>query len=306
MKSRLGDTWTHMSRRQQEKAIEAEEPAVQSDINKMWQKLAEISDKTPEEIEEIRQAICQRIEIRKKYVWYHNYSHAVKSDGQDADESTIERILSGDTSTGPQIDKFSITVSEENEPHVILNAVNLDVQNELGRYIDRYPGLVLRPGLHRYYPFEDVACHLLGYIGKVNQADLKGQSLSTDAAQEISAARRHWANRVGTALRAGGYAACVGPVTTTYGEEASSQTDPPIPGQTVRTSIDIELQQEIQGFFSSATLHDSKGVVFERARRVAQQQYRAARCEDKSSVGGWFRIPPYDLNHLDEDVPGSQ
>src|SRR5207237_2500130 len=73
---------------------------------------------------------------------------------------------------GPRVDNFAVSVNEEIESHTILHAVDTDVQNALGRYIARYPGLQLLPGTHRYYPDGDIACHVLGRLSRVNKDDI--------------------------------------------------------------------------------------------------------------------------------------
>jgi penicillin-binding protein 2 len=300
LRTRLGDSWAHTPKKQREKLSEQEMPAVQNDVNTMWDKLAELSNRPREEIEEIRQSVRRRVEIRKKYVWYQNYERALKKEGGESSESDgtkFEKWLTGESADGPPIDKFSVTVAEETMPHVILRAISLDVQNELGRHIDRYPGLVLRPGLHRYYPFEDVACHVLGHIGKVKQEDLaqdpnKGDPLRQYLPNDdIGRGGLEWLCE--PALRG-----TLGRVTTVYGEDASSTTDPPIPGENVRTTIDIDLQQEIQNFFASATLHDSKGQVIERNTVL----HGACVLLDvkTNQVLALVSYPTYDLNHFDE------
>ncbi|HEY2589161.1 MAG TPA: hypothetical protein VGI81_25685 [Tepidisphaeraceae bacterium] len=57
VKARLGDAWTHTARKQREKLRDAEIPRVQDDVNAMWDKLAEVSGRSREEIEQVRQAI---------------------------------------------------------------------------------------------------------------------------------------------------------------------------------------------------------------------------------------------------------
>jgi penicillin-binding protein 2 len=303
VKARLGDAWSHTPRKQRDKLRDDEIPRVQDDINAMWGKLAEVSGRSREEIEEDRQAILQRVSMRKKYIWWHAYSRALKKGGGDPDagESTIEKLLAGgDSDESAQIDKFSVTVAEETQPHVILHAISLDVQNELGRHIDRYPGLILRPGLHRYYPYEDVACHVLGNLGRVNREDLQNDPNKHDPRRaylpndDIGRGGLEWLCE--PALRG-----TLGRVTTTYGEDASTTTEPPVPGQAVRTTIDIDLQQEIQSFFASATLHGFVEGRLQETERNAVLHGAAVLLDVKTNrVLALVSYPTYDLNHFDE------
>ena len=297
LQNRLGDAWTHTARKQRQVLREAEVGSVKADIEAMWETLAVVSGKSREEIEQIRQSILQRVEIRKKYIWYQNYAQALQKGGDDKSGSNIEKWLSANSDDDAKIDKFSVTVGEEIVPHVILHAISLDAQNELGRHIEKYPGLVLRPGLHRYYPYEDVACHILGRLGKVNKkdldndpgrGDLRRQYLPND---DIGRNGVEWLCE--PALRG-----TLGRVTTTYDENGSENQEPAVPGQSVHLSINVELQQEIQSFFASATLHDSHGVVIE---RNAVLHGAAVLLDVKTNrVLSLVSYPTYDLNHFDE------
>ena len=298
--SRIGDAWARTPKAQRERLLEQEVGAVADDIDAMWDKLAALSGASREDIEQVRQTILQRVEMRKKFVWYHNYEQALKKQGAGGStgiESKWEKWLSGDSTDGPEIDKFSVNVAEESMPHVILHNINLDVQNELGRHPERYPGLVLRPGTHRFYPFEDVACHVLGHLGKVNHEDLVGDPNRGDPRRQylpnddIGRGGLEWLCE--PALRG-----ALGRVVTVYGEDASNTTDPPIAGQNVRTTIDIDLQQEIQNFFRSATLHDPHGKVIEQGAVL----HGAAVLLDvkTNAVRALVSYPTYNLNEFDQ------
>jgi penicillin-binding protein 2 len=300
VKGRLGDAWSRTPKKAREALKKEETPAVQRDVNAMWEKLADLSNQSSEDIEEIRQAIRSRVDMRKRDVWYRTYVQAGKKQNSPGDffgGNQLEKWLRGESSEGPQIDQFVVPVVEEMQPHVILRAISLDVQNELSRHIDRYPGLILRPGLHRYYPFDNVACHVLGYIGKVNHEDLVHDPNQGDKRRrylpndQIGRGGLEWLCE--PALRG-----TLGQVTMIEGDEQSAKTDPPIQGQTVRTSIDIDLQQEIQRFFESATLRAGDGRILEKDAVL----YGAAVILDvkTNEVLALVSNPTYDLNHFDE------
>jgi len=299
LKARMGDAWskTPVARRKELKAAEMQ--AVQKELDAMWGKLAKLAGKTPEEIEQVRQSIIQRVDIRKKYVWYHSYLRALKKQGGgDDSEPKWQKWLSGESDDGPQIDQFVVSVSEEIEPHVILRDISMDVQNELRRHPEEYPGLVLRPGLARFYPYDDVACHILGHLGKVNREDLladanrgnpQRQYLPND---DIGRAGIEWLCE--PALRGS-----MGRITSQWGDDTGGKVEPPTPGQDVRISIDVGLQQDIQNFFAHATLRDSRGQISERDTVI----HGAAIVLDvkTNQVLAMVSFPTYDLNHLDED-----
>ena len=75
-----------------------------------------------------------------------------------------QRWLVDETQDAPQLDEFDIQVAEQTDAHVILRAISPDICNELGKNLSRYPGLELQPSTHRWYPYGQAACHLLGHL----------------------------------------------------------------------------------------------------------------------------------------------
>lgn len=296
--TRLGDAWARTPKKQRPAMVEEEAKVVVKDIEKMWDKLAVVSGKTREEIEQTRQAIHQRVQMRKKYLWYYNYEHAIKKQGGKDETDNADRLekwLSGDTSDAPPIDKFSVEVAEERSPHVILHPVTLEIQNELGRYIDRYPGLTFQAGTHRYYPYDSVACHVLGHLGKVEPADLAADPNKGDLR------RRYLPNdEIG---RGGLERLCEPALRGTLGRmitdgDEQGAIEQPVPGENVTTSIDVDLQQDIQSYFASATLHDTKGNVTE--TNVVLHGAAVLIDVKTNQVRAMVSYPVYDLNTFDE------
>ncbi|HSU68673.1 MAG TPA: penicillin-binding transpeptidase domain-containing protein, partial [Tepidisphaeraceae bacterium] len=153
--------------------------------------------------------------------------------------------------------------------------------------------------------FEEVACHILGHMGRVSKEDLDHDPSKTDMRRkylpndDIGRAGLEWLCE--PSLRG-----TLGRVTTVFGEEASSVTDPPEPGQPVRTTIDIELQQEIQTFFASARLHDPRYPDDrEKDQKNAVLHGAAVLLDVKTNqVLAMVSYPTYDLNHFDEQYQG--
>ena len=298
LKARMGDAWSRKMPSDQRKAlVEAEVVRVSRDIDGMWDKLAELSGQPREQIETLRQSIIHRVEMRKRYSWYRGYAKAVAKDGklEAEEESRWQRWLSGESDDGPEIDKFAVTVTDEKLPHVILHAVGLELCNELQRHIERYPGLVFQPGTHRYYPYDDVACHVLGRIATVNDEELKSNPFKNDQR------RKYWpSDEIG---RSGVEKLCepalrgtLGAVTN-YGS-GNSVTEQPIPGQDVRLSIDIELQREIQQFFADGTIHLSPTVI----ENHAIMHGAAVLIDVKTNeVRALVSYPTFSLNRYDEE-----
>ncbi|HSZ59284.1 MAG TPA: penicillin-binding transpeptidase domain-containing protein [Tepidisphaeraceae bacterium] len=303
LSGRLGDASSRMSLAGRTRMLKDESSAVQRDIDAMWDKLARLSGQSRDDIERIRQTVLQRVEMRKKYIWYQSYLRAIKTGtGGPDSEPRWERWLSGESDDAPEIDKFTVTVGEEQQPHVILHDITIDLQNELGRHPEQFPGLVLKPGLTRYYPYDDVACHVLGHVGKVKQEDLHNDANRDDPRRryqlndQIGRGGLEWLCE--PALRG-----TLGLTTTIAGDDGPGNTEPPVPGQDVRCSIDIDVQRDIQNFFAHATLRSRDPQTHETIETKDQVLHGAAVLLDvkTNQVLALVSYPTYDLNTYDRD-----
>ena len=163
LQSRLGDGWSKLPAKEKIALREQEIQAVIGDIDNMWSKLADLSGHSLDDIEEVREAIVNRVKLRRLSVFYKRASGTPSAHVQ----SDWKKWISDGGASVATVDEFQVTVAEQLEPHAILRAVDTAIQNELAKDIDRYPGLVLRPGTHRTYPYRDIACHLIGHVGRV-------------------------------------------------------------------------------------------------------------------------------------------
>ncbi|HWE04762.1 MAG TPA: penicillin-binding transpeptidase domain-containing protein [Tepidisphaeraceae bacterium] len=295
LKSRLGDAWSKLTRKQKEALRDQEVAAVVGDIDNMWSKLADLSGHSLDDIEEAREAIVNRVKIRRLNVWYKRSS---KSPTIRVESDWKKWIADGGESAAP-IDEFQVTVAEQLEPHVILRAVDSATQNELAKDIDRYPGLVLRPGAHRTYPYRDIACHLIGHIGRVGAEDVKDNAKGNELRNYLPndlIGKAGLESLCEPALRGSR-----GKMDRVAGEDAVLASQDPVRGGDVRTTIDIELQGQIQSAFASAHIRDSNGVVEEDNAIL----HGAAVVLDvqTNQVLALVSYPTYDLNELDEIYP---
>ena len=301
VRARMGDGYLKLPKAERQKTVAQEQETIQGDINAMWGKLARIAGKPLDDIEAARQSVFQRVEMRKKYIWYQSYLRASKSGGGVGDvEPRWQRWLSGQTDDAPEIDKFAVTVGEEMQVHVILHDIPLDVQNELKRHPEQFPGLVVRPGQTRYYPYNDVAAHLLGRIGKVNRDDIINDPDRNDDRKKYLP--NDDIGRTGLeALGEPSLRGALGSVITVEGETVSQ---PAQPGQDLRATIDVEVQKEIQDFFAKATLHIKKTIENRTVYEDVPDQilHGAAVLLDVKSnqVLAMVSYPTYDLNTQDE------
>ena len=282
--------------------LRQEEQGVRKDIERMWPELAKVSGKSLDEIEDIRRDIVQKVEMRKRYVWWHDYEQAVKKQSDQPEATSWYRKWMSDSgSDAPKIDDFEVEVAEESEPHVILRAIDNDERNELALHQDRYPGLVLRPSKHRVYPFGEVACHLLGHLSKVNAGDVKDDPNIDD---EL---RRYQYNDL--AGQTGIEKYCEERLRGTRGqiERVSGSDDvvasvDPVPGHDVKLTIDAELEASIlQAFTKRREYRDRDGNIEE----VRENQHGACVVIDVPTGGVLAMVsnPGFDPNELDQNYP---
>jgi penicillin-binding protein 2 len=115
----------------------------------------------------------------------------------------------------------------------------------------RFPGVELKARLFRNYPYGPLASHVLGYIGRINQAEKAAIEETEDAANYKGT---DYIGKLGVEQK---YEAELHGITgfeeveTTAGGRSVRRlrATPPTPGNTVRLSIDIKLQAMIEELF---------------------------------------------------------
>jgi penicillin-binding protein 2 len=283
--------------------IDDEVAHIKSDLQIMWAKMAQISGKTSEEIDEIKQLIIHRVRLRKRYIWYKRFQDAKEKHDNEHREPPAGwyRWLVDDSEAGPQIDDFKVNVAEQSETHPILHAIDNDAYIVLDKLRERCPGLELKKGTRRNYPYNDIGCHVIGNLAPVKLEDLKHDPylLKDDA-------KRYWINDM---IGRGGIERLAEPmlrgsrgsVIRQQGSETPSDVIPPIPGKDVKITIDMELQMRVQeAFLRYKELGDP--VHPGRDLRVQQMQYHvmhgAAVVIDipTGEVRALVSYPTYDLN----------
>lgn len=264
-----------------------------NDLNAMWAELASVSGKSPEEIEDIRQDIVARVEMRRRYIWWRNYQRAAGQPDNDPSAKWYQNFL-GDSGGDADINNYGMDVAEETEPHVILHAIDPQTQAILAKQQDRFFALSLQPSKHREYPFGRVACHLLGRIAQVS-ADEMGAN-DPFGNDEL---KRYWpADLIG---RGGVEGLCEktlrgsrGRIETLEGEDQAVGSVDAQPGQDVKLSIDIQLQSDIEDAFAKQRTYGSE---------TRFNQHGAAVVLDVATgqVLAMVSNPGFDPNTLDKD-----
>ena len=164
--------------------------------------------------------------------------------------------------------------------------------------MEKYPGLVLRPSKHRYYPYGEAACHVLGHMSVVTREDLQNDPNDDD---EL---RQYYPNdMIG---RDGVEALCDqamrgarGRIERLVGRDAIVSSVDPAAGRDVRITLDIELQQQIEKTFRKVQWFDKGALVEE------HEMHGAAVVIDvpTGQVRALVSYPTFDANRFDEVYP---
>jgi penicillin-binding protein 2 len=234
---------------ERKKALDHEIELVNTDIEIMWATLAKVGGMSRQEIEETRQAIIRRVDMRRRYLWYARFDLARDAFNKRAPSAWWKQWLIDDTQKAPNLDTYlPEPVAEEREPHVVLRNISQEIMNLLWKDLDKYPGLVLQPSTTRVYPFAEIGCHVVGSLSKVNDKDLQNDPDLGDGL------RKYYDNDL--IGRTGLEALCEPLLRGTRGrmefdlvDKQRTRTLEPEPGADVHTTIDMQLEKDITDAF---------------------------------------------------------
>jgi penicillin-binding protein 2 len=231
---------------QRQAMIDAESETIRAQVHAMWHALAVDGGKTDDEIADIRRAVIERVEERRHAVALRRFRAAL---GRRIDLPWYGRWWpSAAASATPEPDDYAVDVSEESEAYVVLPAISTEVYNKLARNAESMPGLVLRPGRQRVYPYKEAACHVIGSMAMVTGQQVRNDPNAKDDLRE------YWQSDL--AGQDGVEKLCEQALRGTRGEETRSSSDEDwelsseaIPGKDVVLSIDIELERDMEQAF---------------------------------------------------------
>jgi penicillin-binding protein 2 len=281
--------------------ITQEMQQVLSEIDAMWNTLARLGGTTRAEIDATRREIVKRVELRRRTVVLHRYQQAVQEKqqkSQDRVEPWYRSWLVDESSQAPQLEDFDVTLAEQNEAHVILRNVDNATHVQLEKQIGQYPGLVLRPGVKRQYPYGAVAAHVIGRLSRVTADDLRGDPNLGDQL------RQYYPNdligRVGLeSLGEQRLRGVRGQVERDVVSDRVLASNEPAQGRDIRTTLDIELQATIEQAFRQVKIVNPDNTVELMERPGAAVVIDLASGEVRALVS----YPTYDLNEFDRLYP---
>lgn len=247
-RARLDDAWrdSHPDARRQ--LLQRHEQRVRDDLERMWDTLAALGGMTRAEMDETRRQIVQRVELRRRSIVYHRYQQAVEQHERREPAPWYRQWLLQENRDAPEVGDFDITLSEQTEAHVILRNVDNATHVQLSRDADRYPGLSVRPGVKRFYPYGEVAAHTIGQLSKVLRSDLENDPNVDDELRQYLP--NDLVGRTGLeAIAEQRLRGTRGKIERDVVSGAVLSSVDAVAGSDVRTTLDIELQATIEQAF---------------------------------------------------------
>ena len=174
--------------------------------------------------------------------------HAPSTDSLVAALDRMQGILPTDSADRVRI--LTQYRAAPSEPVLVTRDAPFDAVSALEEQRPWNPGLVIRSEPKRRYPFGAAVAHVVGYVGEVNEDELRERA-------HPGARRGSLVGRAGveqfydSRLRGsdGLSFAEVDALGRTVREQGIEAGLPPSPGETIRTTIDIELQQFVEQAF---------------------------------------------------------
>ncbi len=156
----------------------------------MWEALAEMTDRKPNELSELRLRVQKRVERIFKLV-DERQAKQQRDNVADKPEATTsgDSALSGE-STSPKLSRAwdvvkhelttsptrerrdSLRIPEQSDYHVLIENVSSEECADIETQPDRFPGVRTDVITRRVYPHGRVAPHLVGHRGEINQVEL--------------------------------------------------------------------------------------------------------------------------------------
>lgn len=296
---RNSDTYRGLPSDKREAMRKEEADRVVVEINHMWRVLAQEGGQTLEQIADTRHAIINRVQMRRRVIWFARYNRALERFNDRPDLPWYkEWLITGDGDT-PELDHFEQSVAEEEDAYPILSNISIDTLFRLQKAQEELPGLIIRPGVRRIYPLKDVACHVIGHMGRVAREDIQNDRwLGVDPLRQYQ-----YNDDIG---RTGIESYCEptlrgsrGQVIRIKGEAAELERSEPEVGKNVRLSIDSRLQADVERAFEKVLTKNHDKTIEEHEMHGAAVVIDVA----TSEVLALASNPRFDLNRFDEDYP---
>ena len=269
-------------RRDREKVSQAETEILQL-REQMWQRLAELTNVSPEELQSEREKIQQRVERIVSLVETRRSERDEQTHAQSPPqplEHWWQRLawkLRHELTTPPRRGtQEPLIVREELDYHPLLEDIPFESVAEIESRPQQFPGLRVTYGTRRVYPHASVASHVIGHRSESEQQS--GEEADSPLSSSTGTPGRH-GNRTFLRPHLERPARRAGRLSATGRERFLRRKSlrEPQPGQDVVLSIDLALQQHCEQIL------DRTLASRENPQPEAGGQSRRDRCADRRS-----------------------
>lgn len=255
LKARARDLLPKTERRNPQRIEEAQAQILEQ-REALWNRLAELTGRSLEELSRRRAEIQTRVE-----------TIAQQAEARRATRRALPALPEGspwwshvwrELSTPPERESTDpIIVTEELDSHAVLEEVPIDQIATIQAQPSRFPGVEIDVASKRIYPHGDLAAHIIGWRSEVNQDELKqrrvrfpeGDPLALEMGDQFgrSGLERSYDSRL-RGVRG------LKRVVRNYANELieTEVVRPPRSGQDLVVSIDLDLQREAEQLLDHA------------------------------------------------------
>jgi penicillin-binding protein 2 len=237
-------------RRDQQKVQQAEADILKL-RDQMWERLAELTGVSPEELETERQKIQQRVERIVSLVESNRVAQEQKRYAEKPSQplqhwwQRLAWRFHRELTTPPRRGTAEpLIVREELDYHRLLEAIDFESVAEIESHPERFPGLRVTYGTRRVYPYGSAASHVIGHRSESDEQsgeDADAVLSSSTGRRGVTGVERSY-DRILSGLPGERKI-----VRNRQGEILSSEViREPQPGQDVVLSIDLALQQRCE------------------------------------------------------------
>jgi penicillin-binding protein 2 len=174
------------------------------------------------------------------------YSIAVTGQSAEAVRATLEDIASIANLDSARIDAVVARYRRRNhEPAIVRRDASFELVSALEERRIVSPGVVIQSEPRRWYPFGEIAAHVVGYVGEISEEELSNPEAYPEARSGEIVGRDGLERQYDAVLRGTGGLRYieVDALGRTVREVADGSTLQPKQGDTISTSLDIELQE---------------------------------------------------------------
>ncbi|WP_373652568.1 peptidoglycan D,D-transpeptidase FtsI family protein [Schlesneria sp. DSM 10557] len=156
--------------RKDQAKVEEQKAKILAEREVAWQKIAELTDRSLDEINEAREREQQRVERIKESVYRRQLqrSEAAAEKQPQSEEKSPSVVYSiwdqvqQALSEPPERDRGPQPVQEEFEYHTVISGIDAETRAEIEAHPERYPYTQIIVHRRRHYPAGELASHVIG------------------------------------------------------------------------------------------------------------------------------------------------